>query len=132
MAATFPFELVSPEKLIFSGDVEAVRLPGAEGEFQVMAGHAPLLALLGPGIMEVIGGSGGSKRVFIDGGFCDMNGTTCTVLAESATSVEDMSGGTIDALIQDAESAAAAMNVPADRDEAERRIATLRTVKAAL
>ncbi|MCF3935874.1 ATP synthase F1 subunit epsilon [Acuticoccus sp. M5D2P5] len=130
--ATFPFELVSPEKLIFSGDVEAVRLPGAEGEFQVMAGHAPLLALLGPGIMEVSGGEAKSRRVFIDGGFCDMNGTTCTVLAEAATSVDDLSGEAIDRLIRDAEQAAAKLEVPAERDEAERRIATLRTVKAEL
>ncbi|MBJ3775277.1 F0F1 ATP synthase subunit epsilon [Acuticoccus mangrovi] len=131
MAATFPFELVSPEKLLFSGDVEAVLLPGAEGELQVMAGHAPLLALLEPGIMEVTGGPAGKQRVFIDGGFCDMNGESCTVLAEAATAVEDLSAEAMDEIIAEAEEAAAALE-GGERDEANRRIATLRTVKAAI
>ncbi|MEO1105667.1 MAG: F0F1 ATP synthase subunit epsilon, partial [Pseudomonadota bacterium] len=68
--ATFHFELVSPEALLISGAVDSVTLPGSEGQFQVFSGHAPFLALLGPGIVEVSGGDVGHKRIFVDGGFC--------------------------------------------------------------
>lgn len=129
--ATFPFEIVSPERLLFSGEVEAVTLPGAEGEFQVMAGHAPLLALLGPGVMTVSGGDSNGEKLFIDGGFCDMNGRTCTVLAEAATPVGELSAESVAAMISDAEAAAAEME-PADRDVANRRIAILETVRASV
>ena len=129
--ATFPFEIVSPERLLFSGEVEAVTLPGAEGEFQVMAGHAPLLALLGPGVMTVSGGDSNGEKLFIDGGFCDMNGRTCTVLAEAATPVGELSAEAVAAMISDAEAAAAEMD-PADRDVAKRRIAILESVRASV
>lgn len=129
--ATFPFEIVSPERLLFSGEVEAVTLPGAEGEFQVMAGHAPLLALLGPGIMTVTGGESNGERLFIDGGFCDMNGRACTVLAEAATPVGELTGEAVAAMIAAAEKAAAEME-PADRDVANRRIAILESVRASV
>ncbi len=129
--ATFPFEIVSPERLLFSGEVEAVKLPGSEGEFQVMAGHAPLLALLGPGIMEVSGGELGGERLFIDGGFCDMNGRTCTVLAESATPVGELSSASMNEMIEAAQKEAAEME-PADHDEAMRRISVLHGVHSQL
>ena len=130
--ATFPFELVAPERLLISEEVEAVRLPGAAGEFQVMAHHAPLLALLDPGIMVVSGGSGGERRLFIDGGFCDVNAAGCTVLAEAAMPVEEMDQSKIDAIIEEAQAAASSLDEPGRRDEAERRLATLRTVRAGL
>lgn len=129
--ATFPFELVAPERLLVSGEVESVQLPGAEGELEIMAGHAPLLTLLGPGVMEVRGGEVGSQRLFIDGGFCDVNAAGCTVLAEAATPIDGDAAAEIDRLIAAAEEAAGDME-PAARDEAERRIATLRTVRAGL
>ncbi|RAI03611.1 ATP synthase F1 subunit epsilon [Acuticoccus sediminis] len=129
--ATFPFEIVSPERLLFSGEVEAVKLPGSEGEFQVMAGHAPLLALLGPGIMEIAGGEGNGERLFIDGGFCDMNGVTCTVLAEAATPIEQLSPEYMKEMIEAAHKQAAEME-PADHDEALRRIAVLHLVHSQL
>jgi len=130
--ATFPFELVAPERLLVSGDVEAVQLPGAEGDFEVMAGHAPLLALLGPGIITVRGGAVGNRRLFIDGGFCDVNDAGCTVLAEAATPIDSADAAAeIDRLIASAEEAAASIE-PGERDEADRRIATLRTVRASI
>ena len=129
--ATFPFEIVSPEKLLFSGEVEAVTLPGSEGQFQIMAGHAPLLALLGPGVMEVTGGDAKGERLFIDGGFCDMNGRTCTVLAEAATPMGDLSATALGEMIAKAETSAAELE-PAAQDEANRRIAALQSVRATL
>ena len=119
---------MSPERLLFSGDVEAVKLPGSEGEFQIMAGHAPLLALLGPGVMEVTGGPQGNQRLFIDGGFCDMNGTTCTVLAEATVPADAGARERIETIIGTATEEASGLEGDA-RDQLERRIATLRNVR---
>ncbi len=125
--ATFRFELVSPERLLISGEVESVTLPGAEGEFQVLAGHAPLLSLLGPGIMTVTGGAEASRRLFIDGGFCDVSPTVCTVLAESAYQPDEMVR--VDEMIAAAEASAGSLEGDA-LDQANRRLATLRAVRA--
>jgi F-type H+-transporting ATPase subunit epsilon len=127
--ATFRFELVSPERLIISGEVEAVTLPGAEGEFQVLAGHAPLLALLGPGIMTVTGGAEPTRRLFIDGGFCDVSPAGCTVLAEAAYQPDET--GRIDEMIAAAETSVSTLGGDA-LDQANRRLATLRAVRASL
>lgn len=125
--ATFHFELVSPEALLISAEVEEVTLPGAEGEFQVLSGHAPILALLGPGIVEVKGGEAGSKRIFIDGGFCDVGQNGCSVLAEAAVDIAE-AGPRLDAIIAEAEQNAQLLE-HAPLDEANRRLATLRSVR---
>lgn len=129
--ASFPLELVSPEKLLVSADVESVLLPGADGEFEVMAGHAPLLALLGPGIMNVKGGDVPSSRLFIDGGFCDVGPAGCTVLAEAAVPVDGDAAAVVDARIADAEDKLAGLEGDA-KDQAARRLATLQSVRASL
>ncbi|MEM0906098.1 MAG: ATP synthase F1 subunit epsilon [Pseudomonadota bacterium] len=130
MMAKFSFELVSPESLLISSEVDAVTLPGSEGEFQVLAEHAPFLALLGPGIVTVTGAEGGDKRIFIDGGFCDVSATTCSVLAEAAVAAED-AADRVDAIVADAEKTAATLQGHA-LDDAHRRLATLKTIRAAL
>ena len=87
--ATFHFELVSPEKLAFSGEVDQVDVPGSEGDFGVLAGHAPLIALLRPGIMTVYAGGEQTKLVVL-GGFAEVGPDGLTVLADVATSVADI------------------------------------------
>ena len=87
--ATFHFELVSPDKISFSGEVDQVDVPGAEGDFGVLAGHAPLIALLRPGIMTVYAGGEQTKLVVL-GGFAEVGPDGLTVLADVATSVEDV------------------------------------------
>ena len=87
--ATFHFELVSPDKISFSGEVDQVDVPGAEGDFGVLAGHAPLIALLRPGIMTVYAG-GEQTRLVVLGGFAEVGPDGLTVLADVATSVEDL------------------------------------------
>ena len=87
--ATFHFELVSPDKISFSGEVDQVDVPGAEGDFGVLAGHAPLIALLRPGIMTVYAGGEQTKLVVL-GGFAEVGPDGLTVLADVATSVEDL------------------------------------------
>ena len=87
--ATFHFELVSPEKISFSGEVDQVDVPGAEGDFGVLAGHAPLIALIRPGIMTVSAGGEQTKLVVL-GGFAEVGPDGLTVLADVATSLEDL------------------------------------------
>src|SRR5215510_8896128 len=87
--ATFHFDLVSPEKLAFSGEVDQVDVPGAEGDFGVLAGHAPVVAGVRPGILTVI--TGGSKqKIIVLGGIAEVSEKGLTVLAEVATSIDEL------------------------------------------
>ena len=83
------FELVSPEKLVFSGDVDQVDVPGAEGDFGVLEHHAPLVATLRPGILTVHG-PGGEQKIVVLGGFAEVSADGLTVLADVAESVADL------------------------------------------
>jgi len=86
---TFHFDLVSPEKLLFSGEVDQVDVPGTEGDFGVLAGHAPIVSALRPGIMTVFVG-GNAQRMVVLGGFAEVSADgKLTVLADLADSVED-------------------------------------------
>ena len=87
--ATFHFDLVSPEKLAFSGEVDQVDIPGFEGDFGVLAGHAPVVAALRPGILTVT--TGGSKQMIIVlGGMAEVSEKGLTVLADVATSLDEV------------------------------------------
>jgi F-type H+-transporting ATPase subunit epsilon len=87
--ATFHFELVSPEKLLFSGDVEQVDVPGAEGDFGVLAGHAPFVSTLRPGFLTIRSASGEQKIVVL-GGFAEISAAGLTVLADVAEKAADI------------------------------------------
>ncbi len=86
--ATLHFELVSPEKLVFSGEVEQVDVPGAEGDFGVLAGHAPMVTTLRPGVLTVKTG-GGEHKIVVLGGFAEVSAKGLTVLADTADTVAD-------------------------------------------
>jgi F-type H+-transporting ATPase subunit epsilon len=87
--ATFHFNLVAPDKLLFSGEVDQVDVPGMEGDFGVLADHAPLVALLRPGVLTVKVGAD-AQRIVIFGGFAEISPQGLTVLADYATSLEDL------------------------------------------
>ncbi|HEU0081485.1 MAG TPA: F0F1 ATP synthase subunit epsilon [Bradyrhizobium sp.] len=87
--ATFHFDLVSPEKLAFSGEVDQVDIPGMEGDFGVLAGHAPVVAAIRPGILTVITG-GTREKIIVLGGLAEISDNRLTVLADVATSMEDL------------------------------------------
>ena len=87
--ATFHFDLVSPEKLLFSGEVDQVDVPGVEGDFGVLAGHAPVVAVIRPGILTIRAG-GTHQKVIVLGGLAEMSENGLTVLADVATSLEDL------------------------------------------
>lgn len=87
--ATFHFDLVSPEKLAFSGEVDQVDVPGLEGDFGVLAGHAPFVAALRPGILTVTTGST-HQKIIVLGGLAEVSDKGLTVLADVATSLADL------------------------------------------
>jgi F-type H+-transporting ATPase subunit epsilon len=100
--ANFHFELVSPEKLLFSGEVEQVDVPGAEGEFGVLAEHAPMVTTLRPGILTVHG-AGGEQKIVVLGGFAEVSAQGLTVLADVAEAVEDFDRTVISARMAELE-----------------------------
>jgi F-type H+-transporting ATPase subunit epsilon len=87
--ATFHFDLVSPEKLAFSGEVDQVDVPGVEGDFGVLAGHAPVVAAIRPGILTVFSG-GTQQKIIVLGGLAEVSDTGLTVLADVATSLQEL------------------------------------------
>jgi F-type H+-transporting ATPase subunit epsilon len=87
--ATFHFDLVSPEKLAFSGEVDQVDIPGVEGDFGVLAGHAPLVSAIRPGIITVFSG-GKQEKVIVSGGVAEVSEKGLTVLADIARSLEEL------------------------------------------
>jgi F-type H+-transporting ATPase subunit epsilon len=100
--ATFHFELVSPDRISFSGEVDQVDVPGSEGDFGVLAGHAPLIALLRPGLMTVYAGGEQTKLVVL-GGFAEVGPDGLTVLADVATTLEDLDRAALQAQIAEME-----------------------------
>jgi F-type H+-transporting ATPase subunit epsilon len=86
--STFQLSLVSPESLLFSGDVDQVDLPGVEGDFGVLSGHAPIVAVLRPGIVTAMAGNVSEKFVVL-GGLAEFSDEQLTILADSASSIED-------------------------------------------
>ena len=102
MAGTFKFELVSPERILMSVDADQVVVPGADGDFAVLAGHAPVIATLRPGVLDVTSAAG-KKRLFVKAGFAEVDPTRLTVLAQKAYDVDDMSADIIAAELKTAE-----------------------------
>jgi len=100
--ATFPFELVSPERLIYSGAVTEVIVPGTEGQFGILAGHAPFVSTLKPGVLT-IKAEGAQKKLFVRGGFAEANPQGLTVLAETAVPLEEMKADQLAVMIKDAQ-----------------------------
>lgn len=103
MADAFTFELVSPEKLVFSGEVVEVIVPGTEGYFTVMKDHAPFMSTVKPGVVEAKLGSGEDMKVFVRGGLADISPTGFTLLAELAIPVAEMDTDFINGQITSAE-----------------------------
>jgi F-type H+-transporting ATPase subunit epsilon len=132
MPDAFKFELVSPERLLISGQVEQVLVPGAEGDMTVLAHHAPVLTTLRPGVLD-IGMSGGEhRRYFIRGGFAEIGPSGLIVLAETAIDLIELDAGQLAQAVQDAEEDVADVAEGAIRDRAQTRLDHLRQVQSAL
>lgn len=129
--ASFHFDLVSPEQLVFSGEVEQVDVPGYDGDFGVLAGHAPLIAMLRPGILAILGG-GQPRRIVVGAGFAEVNPEGLTVLAELAVPVEDFDRSQLASRIRDTEEDVADTRDEWVRDKARQRLEQLRQLQDAL
>jgi F-type H+-transporting ATPase subunit epsilon len=129
---TFRFELVTPEKLLFSSEVNQVDVPGEEGEFGVFAGHAPYIATLKPGVLKIYGEGAPKAIVVRGGGFAEVSPDGLTVLAEHATPADGLDPAEIAQAIKDAEEDIADAKDDAIRDKARERLEQLHRLKSAL
>jgi F-type H+-transporting ATPase subunit epsilon len=130
MASTFKFELVSPEKVLLSADAEQAILPGADGQFTVMPGHAPVVSTLQPGIVRVTLPTG-IKSIYVKGGFVEVGPDSATVLAERAFITDEIDPRQLD---NELNSAQAALNGGLDdaaRMHIGKAIAELKAIQAA-
>ncbi len=132
MAESFQFELVSPERLLVSEQVESVVIPGAEGEMTVMANHAPVMTTIKPGVVTLKTASGQEERYVVFGGFADILPGGCTLLAESAVSVKDIDRSDIARRIQEAREDVADAKGDDARSKAERFLNQLTTLEGAI
>jgi F-type H+-transporting ATPase subunit epsilon len=103
MAEPLHFDLVSPDRMLLSEEVESVVVPGSEGYFTVLARHAPLVSTLKPGQIEVRGLGGGTRRFYVRGGFADVSSTGLTILADQAIPLEDLDAAAWAQEVQNAE-----------------------------
>ena len=131
MAGTLKFELVTPERMALSQDATQVVVPGLEGDFTVLPGHAPVISALRPGVVDVTLPDASKARIFVKGGFAEVNSQQLTVLAERALDVEAMDAGTIAAELAVAEADFAAAADDTARLAAAAAIAQLRGLQRA-
>jgi F-type H+-transporting ATPase subunit epsilon len=131
MADKLHFDLVSPEKRVMSADVDRVTVPGTEGQFGVYASHAPVMSALRPGMVEILD-EGNIKRVFVRGGFVEVNQDGMTVLAEEAIAEEDLKAEDLAQKIKDAEEDVTDASEDTVRQKAQEHLDQLKEVQAAL
>ncbi|MER8424118.1 F0F1 ATP synthase subunit epsilon [Mesorhizobium sp. M1403] len=132
MPEAFKFELVSPERLLVSEQVESVVIPGAEGEMTVMAHHAPVMTTIKPGVVTLRTASGKEERYVVFGGFADIVPAGCTLLAESAVAVGDIDRAELARRIQEAREDAADAKDDQTRSKAEQFLNQLTTLEGAI
>jgi len=115
------FELVTPERLLISEMVEMVVVPGTEGNFGVLPGHAPLISSIRPGTIDVYEGQKVTRRIFIVSGIAEVTPERCTVLADEALPPDELDRGAIEAELQTVEG-----NLPSLREQVARAAAAER------
>lgn len=123
MSDKVEFELVSPERLLVSESVEMVVLPGAEGDFGVLPGHAATVSSIRPGVLAVFDNGSVTSRVFVAGGFAEVTPERCTVLADAAVPLEELDRAEIEKLIPDLKDDIAAARDDAEREASEKALA---------
>lgn len=116
------FELVSPERLLLSEEVDMVEVPGEEGDFGVLTRHAPLISTLRPGVIKVHDGGSVTQRIFVAGGFAEVTPSRCTVLAEEALPVSDIDRAAAERRLSNAKDDLLDAKDSFQREAAERQI----------
>lgn len=131
MADKLAFELVSPEKLLMSAEVDMVVVPGTEGDFGVLSGHAPVVSTLRPGVIDV-SDDGGAARIFVRGGFAEVTPAGLTVLAEDALNLAELDAAELDQRIQNAREDVADATDDITRAAAQAVLDNLQEIRATL
>lgn len=126
------FELVSPARLLFSGDVDSVILPGTEGEMTILPLHAPLLATLKPGVVTVNKTAGAADRIFVRGGMVEVNPQGLTVLAEVAIPMAELNAEALAQQVRNAEEDVADAGSDELRRKASETLEHLKALKASI
>ena len=129
--AKLHFDLVSPERLLISADVDQVDVPGSEGDFGVLANHAPVMTTLRPGVLTIQAPGKPGEKFFVRGGFAEVTLQGLTVLAEEAMPLAELDG-TLDQRIKDAEEDLADAKDDATRCRVQDQLNALRELRAAL
>lgn len=128
MATAFKFDLVTPERVLMSADVEQVLVPGADGDLTVLAGHAPLISTLRSGFIEAKGTDNKTTRIFVRGGFCEISPENVSILAERASDAAAMGSEAIAAELKIAEADLASAANDEARWMAQTAITELKTL----
>ena len=131
MADTFQFELVAPEKLIYSDDTEFVVVPGAEGDFGVLPGHALLLSTVRPGIIEIHENDKLKDRFFVAGGFAEVTPERCTVLSTESINLEEIDEAAARQRLDTAERDLNDASSDAEREKCEKALEVAKALVAA-
>ena len=132
MADTVEFELVSPERLLLSIPVEMVVVPGSEGDFGVLPGHAPMISTVRPGVISIWQDGAVDRRVFVAGGVAEVQPERCTVLAEDAVPLEDADEAEADRRVADAREALERADDECTAAEARKRLAAAEALRTAI
>ncbi len=132
MADPFQFDLVSPERLLMSEPVSQVVVPGSEGQFTVLIGHAPIMTSLRPGVVEITLAGGQHERIFVRGGFADVTPAGLTILAEQAIRLADLDPSMLAGDIRNAEEDVADAKDATIRAAAQLRLEQLKEVQSAV
>lgn len=126
------FDLVSPERLLISADVDQVDVPGSEGDFGVLVGHAPVMTTLRPGVLSIVNAGKAPEKFYVRGGFAEVTLQGLTVLAEEAMPLAELDGATLDQRIKNAEEDVTDAKDAAVRDRAQTTLNQLRELRGAL
>lgn len=132
MADTFKFELVSPERLLLSGDATQVVVAGSEGDFAVLPGHAPILSTMRPGVLSVTLAGEAEQRIFVRGGFAEGGPESLTVLAEQAIPMAELDAAALAQEVKNAEEDVVDARDDAAKNRAQERLDHLKQLQTAL
>ncbi len=126
------FELVSPARLLFSGEVASVTIPGTEGEMGIFAGHAPVLSTLRPGVVTITRETGANEKIFVRGGFAEVNPSGLTLLAETAIPLAELDAAALAQQIKNSEEDVADAKDDETRRRAQENLDHLKALHEAL
>jgi F-type H+-transporting ATPase subunit epsilon len=124
--------LITPEKTFFSAPADMVVVPGVEGDFGVLPGHAPFISAIRPGVIIIDTADGAQRKIAVMGGFAEVVPERCTVLAEVAIDCSELSATDVEARLDEARAALEAAENDIDRSYAEKKLALAEAIRSAI